>query len=133
MHDPRGNRAEWGYFVRGTEPKTYCDCHVLVDYDALCGAIAGPDCPRENLIKVALLRVKRDFPIQVTISDAQYVYGELPLSVLPGDTGDEPYFIHTLGQGCYCGISNADQQYNRFCQEHFNYTAWVFRRHGLWR
>jgi penicillin-binding protein 1A len=31
-HDPRGDRAEIGYFKKGTEPHTACQCHTLIDY-----------------------------------------------------------------------------------------------------
>lgn len=126
--DPRGDRSERGYFVRGTEPKTRCDCHILVDYDRFHGGVADPSCPSYNVTQVGLVQVERSFPIQVYVSDAQYVYRELPSDVLPGDSDDDPFFINTLKNGEYCGISYTEKQYNRYCNEHFNYLAWLLRR-----
>jgi len=126
--DPRGDRSQRGYFVKGTEPKTRCNCHVLVDYDRFHGGVADPSCPSYNVTQVGLLQVERSFPIQVYVSDAQYVYRELPSDVLPGDSDGEPFFINTLKSGEFCGISYSEKQYNRYCSEHFNYLAWLLRR-----
>lgn len=126
--DPRGDRSQRGYFVKGTEPKTRCDCHILVGYDRFHGGIADPSCPSYNVVQVGLVQVERSFPIQVYVSDAQYVYRELPSDVLPGDGDNEPFFINTLKNGEYCGISYSEKQYNRYCRHHFNYLAWLLRR-----
>ena len=64
--------------------------------------------------RVGLIRVPdRDFPIQVEILDAQYVYRPLG-DAMPGVRSDVPYFINTLPKGRYAGISpTADGiQYN---------------------
>jgi hypothetical protein len=77
---------------------------------------------------VGLIRVERHFPIQVYVTDAQYVWRELPNDVLPGSSDNEPFFINTIKKGDYCGISYTDTQFNRSCAEHFNYLAWILRR-----
>ncbi len=126
--DPRGDRSEIGFFVNGTEPTERCDRHVLVNYDKICGGVADESCPAYNIVQVGLIKAERHFPIQVYVSDAQYVYRELPNDVLPGDSDNEPFFINTLKNGDFCGISYTEKQYNRYCHEHFNYLAWLLRR-----
>ncbi len=126
--DPRGERSEVGYFVKGTEPTEKCDCHKLVKYDKVEKCIADPSCPKENITYVGLIQVERHFPIQIYVTDAQYVWRELPDGVMPSLSPNEPFFINMLDDGDYCGISYTDKQFNRSCREHFNYTAWIFRR-----
>lgn len=126
--DPRGDRSQRGYFVKGTEPKTRCNCHVFVGYDKFHGGIADPSCPSHNVTQVGLIQIERHFPMQIYVSDAQYVYRELPSDILPGDSDGEPFFINTLPKGDYCGISYTEKQYNRYCHQHFNYLAWLLRR-----
>ena len=126
--DPRGDRSEIGYFKEGSEPNESCDRHILVDYDGITGGVADESCPKYYTVKVGLIRVERHFPVQVYVTDAQYVYRELPSDVLPGDSANEPFFINILAPGDFCGKSNVDKQYNRYCGEHFNYLAWLLRR-----
>ena len=126
--DPRGERSEMGYFVSGTEPTEKCDRHLLVKYDNFCKCIADPSCPKENITYVGLIKVERHFPIQVYVSDAQYVWRRLPNDVLPGSSDNEPFFINTIKKGDYCGISYSEKQFNRSCKEHFNYLAWLLGR-----
>ena len=128
LKDPRGDRSEIGYFVRGTEPTERCDTHLLVKYDNFCKCVADPSCPKENITYVGLIKVERHFPIQVYVSDAQYVWRRLPNDVLPGSSDNEPFFINTIRKGDYCGISYSEKQFNRSCKEHFNYLAWILRR-----
>ncbi len=127
LADARSNRRSVGYFVRGTEPKTRCNCHILVDYDSSCGGIAGDDCPRENIIKVGMIKVERDFPIQIYVTDAQYVWRYLPSDVLPGATMQEPFFINTIPKDRFCGISYGSRQFNCYCVSDFNYVSWILK------
>ena len=54
LSDPRGDRIETGWFVDGTQPKSFCECHALVDYDISGAGIAFGDCLKEDdIIKVA--------------------------------------------------------------------------------
>ncbi|MBQ9117396.1 MAG: transglycosylase domain-containing protein, partial [Clostridia bacterium] len=92
LADPRGSRIETGYFTRDTVPRDYCDCHVLVRYDTVNHGVSGEDCPISNCRSVGLIRVKREFPIPVTISDAQYVYRPLD-GHAPCLDSTEPFFL----------------------------------------
>ena len=123
-HDPRGNRAETGWFVKGTEPTTYCETHVMVDYDFVEGAMACEWCPPQNIKQVALVKVDRKFPIAVTVVDAQYAYVELPFDVMPYQTVYRPYYYNLGGKDYYCGYTDNVRQYNRTCMAHFNKTEW---------
>lgn len=127
--DPRGARTETGYFVKGTEPKRRCSTHIAVDYDTEYGGIACPFCDAESVEKVGLIDVKRSFPAQVYIVDAQYVYRRLPEDVMPSSDENKPYFFPLLKSGEYCGISGGSVQYNRYCKEHFNYSGWLLRKY----
>ena len=120
-HDLRGGRIETGYFTMETAPTTACDIHVLVDYDKVTGAVACEDCPEANLTKVALVHVEnRDFPVQVTVSDAQYVYRDWKPEDGVTDSTSLPYFAALLGEKRYCGTSAVETRaVNSFCHEHY--------------
>ena len=120
-HDLRGTRIETGYFTMETAPTTACDVHVLVDYDKVTGAVACADCPPENITQVALVRVEdRDFPAQVTISDAQYVYREWEPEDGITDSTSEPFFAALIEADHYCGTSGVTTRaVNSFCAEHY--------------
>ena len=115
--DPRGNRVSIGLFVRGTEPKEACHCHIAVDYDTEGGGIACPSCPLSAVRKVGLLyHTSRDFPVQVYVTDAQFVYR--PIESIPElRRKDCAFFAHTLSPGHYVGISKTQDghQYNAWC------------------
>ena len=129
--DPRGNRAEIGYFARGTQPTQACTTHVLVSYDTSTGGIACEGCPAESVKQVGLLLIEnRSFPTQVLVTDAQYVYRPLDENVEPGGWSGEPFFINMLGKNEYCGITNAKTQYNAFCWLHFDFNAFFARVQG---
>ena len=123
-HDPRGSRAETGWFVKGTEPKEYCETHVMVDYDYVEKAIACEWCPPENIKQVALIKVDRKFPIQVAVVDAQYAYIELPFDVMPFSTKYRPYYYNLGNKEYYVGYTSGPVNYNRTCSAHFNKTEW---------
>ena len=127
--DPRGARTETGYFVKGTEPKCRCSTHIAVDYDTEYGGVACPFCDVESVEKVGLIDVKRSFPAEVYIVDAQYVYRRLPENVMPSSDENKPYFFPLLKKGEYCGLSGGSVQYNRYCTEHFNYSGWLLRKY----
>lgn len=115
--DPRGNRAEIGYFASGTQPTTYCTCHTFVNYDIVNGGLATTDCPAENIAKIGLIRVDRAFPIQVYITDAQYVARNADPNRASVGRPNQPYFAYQQGAG-YFGLSYGETQYNRVCQGH---------------
>lgn len=125
LSDPRGSRTEKGYFAKGTEPRALCTCHVPVLYDTVEGGVAWEgQCPTETTKIVGMIRVTRGFPMQVYVTDAQYVWRELPRDVLPETSPSQPFFRNLLGEKEYCGISRGETQYNRLCRAHFNYFAW---------
>ena len=120
-HDPRGHRIELGYFKKGTEPQSKCDVHTLVDYDSKTHAVACEKCPRENIVKTALLKIyDRAFPCRVTVTDAQYVYRYLPFGEAPTTDPTLAFFQNAYEKDCYIGISNTKSAYNRYCDEHEN-------------
>ena len=116
--DPRGSRAEIGYFAQGTQPTTMCTCHTLVDYDIVSGGLATSHCPAENIGKVGLIRVDRSFPIQVYISDAQYVVRNADPDRAPVGNSNEPYFAYQQKKSQFFGLSYGETQFNRVCQGH---------------
>ena len=118
--DPRGGRYMSTYFTEDNMPSALCDRHIAVAYDTSTGAVACPTCPSESVRMVALLRMpEREFPTEVIVSDAQYMYlcdsGTLPHR---GDSYDVPYFIYALPPEFYCGRSAEKKQYNSSCYLH---------------
>jgi len=119
--DPRGDRSEVCYFTKSTVPTETCDCHVLVDYDKVTGAIACDECPPENIIKVGLLNItSRNFPVDIRVTDAQYVYRELSEGATPGGWNGIPFYYDDLG-GKYAGYSygQGTKQFNHYCYTHY--------------
>ncbi len=123
MYDPRGSRASVGWFTAATLPKSPCQRHISVLYDAEGGGVAeqidgeklcvGERCEREGLFRVGLLYIpERSFKRQVYITDAQYVYRPLN-GVAPAEDKRLPFFANTLS-GQYVGISKTvdGRQYN---------------------
>lgn len=118
--DPRGSRAEMGYFAVGTEPSEYCTTHVLVNYDKAHGGIAHPGCGTENIVKVGLLNVYREIPFNITITDAQYTMQYLPEGYSYEGLGTYmPYYQNLLSSGFFIGKSG-NAYYNRICQYHID-------------
>lgn len=122
--DARGDRAEVGYFVRGSEPDQLCGCHVMVDYDTVCGGVAVGECPAENIKQVGLVAVERSFPKQIYVTDAQYTWRDIGTDVPPETTPTLPFFARLLPENTFSGISRAETQFNRACGEHFSYFDW---------
>ena len=115
--DPRGDRTEIGYFVRGTEPTAPCDRHALIDY---CegGGVAAPGCPEEERHAVALLRVTRQFPRPIRVLDAPYTcVGECHEKQLDL-TNNAPYYAQNFENNRNFGIGMDVTPYNRACPEH---------------
>ncbi len=126
--DPRGNRIESGYFVEGSEPSEKCDVHVLVKYDTKDGGVASFDCSFTDTEYVGLIRVERSFPMQIYVTDAQYVWRNVEEDVLPETSPQLPFFNNLLGENEFCGISYGSAQYNRYCRAHFDYYEWLRRQ-----
>ncbi len=109
--DPRGSRLETGWFIRGTEPKSTCNCHVLCEVDAEEGGVCHVHTPGREQETVALIRVERHFPKQVVIADAQYVWRGDPAVLPPNPDPSKAYF--DLSVGDFCGESQTDRPFNR--------------------
>ena len=128
--DARGSRIKVGYFVKGSEPTTRCQTHILVEYDAICGGVATIFTPEGHIKKVGMILVEREFPVQIVVSDAQYVYKELEDSILPSFKANEPFFapLESEEKKKYFGISIGKAQFNRLSTAHFSYSDRVFFR-----
>jgi hypothetical protein len=87
-------------------------------------AIACEWCPPENITQVAMIKVDRQFPIEVAVVDAQYVYMDLPYDVLPFGTVYRPYYYNIGNKEYYVGYTSGPVHYNRTCSAHFNKTEW---------
>ena len=118
LADPRGSRTEEGWFVDGTQPREFCDRHVMVDYDTVSGGVSLGHCPEDRVTQIGLILVDRIFPMQIKVTDAQYVYKELPDNILPYAGSDGAFFATLFDDEEYCGISGSESQYNRCCPDH---------------
>ena len=121
--DPRGSRAETGYFTEATKPTAKCNVHTMVDYCTAGDGVAGPDCPKDKVKKVGLLNVERNFQYQIYVVDAQYTCRDISATTKPSTSATLPYYQPALG-GLFSGISDASRQYNCYCSVHTNYDRW---------
>lgn len=127
IEDARGSRVRMGYFVSGTQPKEYCTTHVSVDYDFVCGGVATVLTPRGHIKSVGMIRVEREFPIPLTVSDAQYVYAELPKGKMPSLSQNDAFFCsYDEEKKKYRGKSAGSTQFNRLSTAHLTPTDLVF-------
>ena len=118
--DLRGHRLEYGYFKKGTEPQTPCESHILVDYDAETQSVAAEHCPKENLIRAALVKnYNRSFPCEITVLDAPYTYRHLPFGALPSKNENMSFFQSFYEKdGHYIGVGGKKHSNNCYCTEH---------------
>ncbi len=120
--DPRGSRAQTGYFTVDTVPTETCDVHVLVNYDKSTGGVASQYCSSDDIVQYGLIKVEdRSFPKNITVKDAQYVYRELAPNVKPAGWYGDPFFVNMLNEGEFCGKSSAKTPFNHFCYQHYDY------------
>jgi hypothetical protein len=119
MLDPRGSRIEYGYFSRYNKPHELCNTHIEVYYDIETEAIAHEGCPEDSLIRIALLDVPwRNFPCEVIVTDAEYVYRSVDSDTLLGSSFDVPYFQNALPPDIYVGKGMKKKQFNHACYLH---------------
>ena len=136
FYDARGARIKMGYFIKGTEPSQICDTHILVEYDAVCGGVATVFTPIGHIEKVGMISVEREFPIQIIVSDAQFVYKKLDFDVLPSFDESKSFFATLEDEKSkkYFGISGVKKPFNRLSTAHFSYSDLVFWRDAnKWR
>lgn len=121
--DPRGGRLETGYFIKGTEPTGTCSTHIVVD---MCddGGVSLGNC-RESTHKAALVKVNRSFPVQVKITDAQYVYRPLPFGEEPPSDESMAFFEGLRRENEFFGTSGTAKAFNRACR-HFSTKYDIF-------
>ena len=93
-------------------------------YDNEEGGIATYDCNTDAVEYVGLIQVERSFPMQIYVSDAQYVWRELLRGIMPETSPELPFFNTMAKENEYFGISYGSHQYNRFCRKHFDYYKW---------
>ncbi|MBQ4116848.1 MAG: transglycosylase domain-containing protein [Clostridia bacterium] len=116
--DLRGHRGVTAYFAPGTEPKTYCDKHVLVKYDEKTKSIACPGCPPKDVIEIALVDASdRNFPRQVTVTDADHTCRILEADAPLSTNLNEPYYAAALN-GKFAGTVGNTTHKNHACVEH---------------
>ena len=121
--DPRGNRLEYGYFKKGTEPHERCTCHVCVEYCSY-GGVAAQECPPEARRSVALLRVKRSFPRRITVQDAPYTY-DGAVDIEGRDLSyNEPYYAAKYNSNQNFGVGKDVVPYNHVCPVHTADAFW---------
>lgn len=117
--DPRGSRAQTGYFTAATVPTETCDVHVEVLYDTSTNAVASSSCPHSSVKTIALVReVSRDFPVSFRIVDSEYMYRQLSADDYPAYSSTVPYYQTMIASGRYVGYSD-DSPYNCFCYTHY--------------
>ena len=133
LHDARGSRLKKGYYIKGTEPTEPCEVHTLVEYDAVCGGIATVFTPRGHIKAVGMIQVEREFPTQITVSDAQFVYRRLVNSLLPSFEENKPFFavLEDEKNKRYFGISAGKKQFNRLSIAHFTLSDLAFEHNLL--
>jgi hypothetical protein len=119
MLDPRGARFAYGYFTPDNVPSTLCKTHVLYPYDTLTKGVALGNCPRGDVTLVSLLDVPdRSFPMEIYVTDAEFVYRRVKNVAECEKETDYPYFYATLPEGEYAGISNRKRHFNAPCAHH---------------
>lgn len=117
--DVRGTRLDSAYFTPNNCPREICQTHVLCAYDSESKGVANARCPRENIVKVALLRiVNRDFPKEIFVTDAEYVYRDISGYSKICIDPEMPYFYYEIPEGEYIGKSRREKQFNRGCDKH---------------
>ncbi len=121
--DARGNRLEYGYFKKGTEPNERCSCHVCVPYCAH-GGVAVEGCPAQTRYQTALLRVKRSFPRRITVQDAPYTYDGAVDIMEQNFTYNEPYYAIKYNSNRNFGVGKDVVPYNHACPVHTADEFW---------
>lgn len=75
-HDPRGSSVRNEIFVKGTQPKEFCDVHVEVEVDTSTNKIANEYCPQEFVQKRVFIKRNPPYDPQanngIVPSDYQY-------------------------------------------------------------
>ncbi|MBE6650945.1 MAG: transglycosylase [Ruminococcaceae bacterium] len=117
--DPRGNRISTGYGSRDMIPSATCDKHVPVQWCTETKAVAGPGCPEDKLVTIALVRnEERVMERSVYVADAQYTYREVPSGYVYPTSINVPFYINLYTPGTYPADCGAERPINSWCVEH---------------
>ncbi|MBQ3017271.1 MAG: transglycosylase domain-containing protein [Clostridia bacterium] len=117
--DPRGDRCDYGFFIKGTEPKGDCKRHIICKYDVFAEGMANESCPEEDVKDIALLLINdRHFPKEIIISDADYVYMKTDGSLPMPESYDVPFYYNYIEEGDYVGRGKRKKQFNSYCFIH---------------
>lgn len=108
--DPRGNRIASGWFSAESVPREQCQTHVLCQYDMEGGGVIH-GMQDHGGEEVALIRIERHFPVDVAVTDAQYVWRGDPSSYPVNERQDQAYFAPILSD--HCGYSKTELPFNR--------------------
>lgn len=119
IYDPRGTRREYGYFTEDNYPVAECSRHVLCKYDSETKAIACEKCPAENIVVVSLIKADdREFPKEIYITDAEYVYRDVSAYTKRPIDFALPYFQNEIPPDIFVGKSRSKKQFNSNCYIH---------------
>ncbi len=117
--DPRGSRIQTGYYTEDNMPTAVCDKHVIVKYCDTGAGVASEYCPASECHDISLLYITdRSFPIQIKITDAQYVYRPLTEGKVVY-TGNGPFFYNEIPKRTYVGRTSSTAHFNKYCSVHY--------------
>lgn len=114
------------YYIRSEMPTETCDRHISVKWDTVTQAVCMPGCacPEADLIDVSFRLVtmkERCFEKSIPISDAQYIYIEVPEDYIFPASKTAPFFRNLYVVGENPGYTpGAKSPYNRLCLEHYS-------------
>ncbi len=76
--DPRLNRIQIGYFIKGTEPTELCDRHITIEIDIRDGTVAKKHTKAIYRRKISLVDYEREEELKyLDIFDKKYLFKEL--------------------------------------------------------
>ncbi len=112
-----------GTFNKYDVPTEYCDVHIMVQWDKDTGALCLEDCycPQDNLVEVGMRKLTiadRALHGKVLITDAQYIFMEVPEGYIYPTDPNVPFFQNALPEDLNFGISVFEKPANRVCLEH---------------
>lgn len=113
-----------GVFTTSTVPTEECTVHVMVKWDTVTQSVFVDGCtyyPGSNVIDVSLRKIEnRSFVKQVKVTDAQYIYYDLPDGYIYPTDPAVPFFQNILSSGVYVGNAGTSRPYNRVCIEYYS-------------
>lgn len=112
------------YYLKADPPVETCDKHIAVQWDRDTQAICMPgcDCPESSLVTVGFRKLEKSercFARNVRISDASYIYIDVPSNYVYPSVRDVPFYYNLYGEDEFPG-SSGGTVYNRVCSEHLH-------------